>query len=186
MRGLSLRRACSDLSDLILSATATTQGLVGFGWAPRPDAPSTYPDLVAAVERSVRTGEPLPVSDENSESVIYAHPDVNLALRYWHDVSHVLRGLDFTPPQELQLAQVHLRVLEIAGYDEETLVWRLLRADLVGQVYLSAVGKRFPADQAAFVQRCLERGLEAAVLAELGGEVTPQRLTLPPSGVVAA
>lgn len=183
---LKLRRACGELSDLILSAAATTQGLVGFGWVARPDAPGSYPDLVAAVERSVRTGEPLPVSDENSESVIYVHPDVNLALRYWHDVSHVLRGLDFTPPQELQLAQVHLGVLETGGYDRETLVWRLLHADLVGQVYLSAVGKRFPADQAAFVWRCLEHGPETAVLVEFGGEVTPQRLTLPPSRSVAA
>jgi hypothetical protein len=154
VRDLSLRRACGELSDFVLNAAATIRGLVGFGWVARPDAPGTYPDLVAAVERSVHTGEPLPVSDENTESIVYSHPEVNLALRYWHDVSHVLRGLDFTPPHELQLAQVHLGVLETAGYDRQTLVWRLLHADLVGQVYLSAVGKRFPADQGAFVRRC--------------------------------
>ena len=115
----------------------------------------------------MRTGAPLPVSDENTSAVIYRHPDVNLAFRYWHDCLHVLRGLDFTPPQELQLTMIQLGALEQAGWDPETLAWRLLHADLVGQVYLSAVGRRFPDNQREFVLNSLALGLEQAILLEL-------------------
>ena len=96
-----------------------------------------------------------------------------------------MRGLDFTAPKELQLAQLQLRALERAGIEIGSLTWRLLQADLVGQVYLSAVGGRFPVDQVAFVERALTIGMEAAVLAELGGEVTAHRLALPPQSAAA-
>lgn len=179
------RRASHELSEFVTHAATTTSGLVGFAWTGRSDAPATYPDLIRAVERSLHSGEPLPVSSENTESVIYGCSEVNLALRFWHDVSHVLRGLDFTPSQELQLTQVQLGVLERAGWDRTSLTWRLLQADLVGQVYLSAIGRRFPCDQRAFVERCLTDSIAAAVLAELGDEAVAQRLALLPARLVA-
>ena len=172
------RREAAELSEFVMHTAATTRGLVGFDYIARPTAPSRYDELQRAVERSLHTGQPLPVSSEHCESVIYSQPLVNVALRYWHDVSHVLRGLDFTPPQELRLAELHLGVLAGAGYGPETVVWRLLHADLVGQVYLSAVGGRFPLDQALFVRRALDEGLEAAVLAELGDELGERRAGL--------
>jgi hypothetical protein len=177
---VAMRKASSELSEFVMYAAATTSQLVGFSWVGQPDAPGTYPDLLGAVEKSLVTGDPLPVSNENTDRVIYAFPEVNLALRYWHDVSHVMRGLDFTAPKELQLAQLQLRALEQAGIESGSLTWRLLQADLVGQVFLSAIGGRFPVDQVTFVERALTIGIEAAVLAELGEEVTAHRLALPP------
>lgn len=177
MNTVSWRYASSELSNFVVHAAAATSQLVGFEWVGCPDAPSTFPDLLAAADRSAMTGQPLSVSDENSATVIYTFPEINLALRFWHDVSHVLRGLDFTAPHELQLAQLQLQALERAGIERGSPPWRLLQADLVGQVYLSAVGRRFPVDQAVFVERCLTTGIDSAVLAELGGEVTAKRLT---------
>lgn len=165
----ALRRGIDELSDFVVHAAAATEGLLGFGWEPRTDAPNTYPALKAAFLTSQTTGRPLPISDEHSDRVIYRSPEVNLAFRYWHDTWHVLRGLDFTPPQELRLASIQLRELADAGWDPDTVAWRLLYTDLVGQVYLSAVGKCFPKDQENFVLTGFQYSLEAAILGELGG-----------------
>ena len=66
--------------------------LVGFDYITRPQAPSDYQQLQRAVTCSLRTGQPLPVSSAHSETVLYRPPTVNFALRFWHDVAHVLRG----------------------------------------------------------------------------------------------
>lgn len=174
----AVRRGIDELSDFIVHAASVTETLVGFGWWPSSAAPDSYPALRAAFATSAETGQSLPVSDEHTSQVIYRDAAINLAFRYWHDVSHVLRGLDFTPPQELRLASFQLVALELAGRGPETVAWRLLQADLVGQVYLSAVGRRFPTDQRRFVLTAYEDGLERAILDEIGPDVS-SRIRLP-------
>src|SRR5690242_6159458 len=58
------------LSDFVIEEAAATKGRLGFGWVAQHNAPSTYPDLCAAYQHSVRTGEPLPISSENNDSII--------------------------------------------------------------------------------------------------------------------
>ncbi|TFV62037.1 hypothetical protein E4P41_08535 [Geodermatophilus sp. DF01-2] len=186
MSAVRQQRAGQQLSEFILHAASATSEVVGFAWDGRADAPSVYPQLRRAVHHSLQTGESLPVSNENTESVIYASCEVNLALRFWHDVLHVLRGLDFSPPQELQLAMIHLAALEKAGFGQDSLEYRMFHADLVGQVHLIAIGKRFPVDQRQFVERCLNEGMEHALLMEIRGDVSPQRSQLVLPGLAAA
>jgi hypothetical protein len=166
-RGRELELARQTISDFVLAQAAQTRTEVGFGWAAQPDAPSKFDVLQAAFAKAASTGEPLPVSDEHSDSVIFTDPSVNFAMRYWHDVNHVRRNLSFELIDELELSLWHLSVLEAEGFSPDRVVWQLLHADLVGQVYVMALSRRFPLDQARFAGDCIGDGFDQGVLAEI-------------------
>jgi hypothetical protein len=166
-RSRELDLARETISEFVLAQAEQTRLEVGFGWAAQPDAPSKFDVLQAAFERAAITGEPLPVSDEYSDSVIFTDPSVNFAMRYWHDVNHVRRNLSFHLTDELELSLWHLSILEASGFGPDSLVWQLLHADLVGQVYVMALSRRFPLDQARFAGDCIHGGFDQGVLAEI-------------------
>lgn len=162
-----LTTACEDLGDFIVTMAERTAGDIGFGYVLVPDAPNTFPTLTAAYAHSVATGERLPISSANSDDVIYRSPKVNGALRFWHDVNHVRRRLDFGLVDELELSLWHLGELEQAGHARGSLIWRLLHADLTGQAYVQAFAQRFPFDQHRFVTGCVTAGFDHGLLNEL-------------------
>lgn len=165
--GDDLLDAADTLSAFILSAAAQTTEQLGFGYVLVSDAPSTFPTLNAAYAESLATGTPLPISSENSDDVIYTSARVNGALRFWHDVNHIRRRLDFGLVDELELSLWHLSELEKAGHPRGSLVWRLLHADLTGQAYVQAFAHQFACDQHRFVTGCVAAGFDHGLLAEL-------------------
>ncbi|MCV7286726.1 hypothetical protein H7J87_15465 [Mycolicibacterium wolinskyi] len=171
--GGELAEASEVLGRFIEQAARQTEDEVGFGYVLVPDAPNAYPALTAAYARSLATGCPLPISSENSDDVIYGRPEVNGALRFWHDINHVRRRLDFGLVDELELSLWHLGELEAAGHAPGSLVWRLLHADLTGQAYVQAFAQRFPLDQRRFVTGCVTAGFDHGLLDELRHGGTP-------------
>jgi hypothetical protein len=165
--GDELLDATDVLSAFIDDAAARTAEQVGFGYVQVPDAPSTFPSLSAAFAHSVKTGDPLPAYSDNSDDVIYTPPSVNGALRFWHDVNHIRRQLDFGLVDELEPSLWHLGELEKAGHPTGSLVWRLLHAAPTGQAYVQAFAHRFPFDQRRFVTGCVTAGFDHGLLAEL-------------------
>lgn len=165
--GDELLEAADTLSAFIEHAAAKTAEEVGFGYILVPDAPNTFLTLSDAYAHSALTGQPLPISSENSDDVIYSPPSVNGALRFWHDVNHIHRRLDFGLVDELEVSLWHLGELEQAGHDRGSLVWRLLHADLTGQAYVQAFAHRFPFDQHRFVTGCVTTGFDHGLLTEL-------------------
>ena len=161
-----LQLAREVLSEFVLERAQATAERVGFKWLPTPDAPDRYGPLVAAVQHSQATGDPLPISSANSDSVIYTSSEVNIAWRFWHDVHHVQLALSFTSVDELALALWHLGELEAAGFARVSLPWRLLHADLVGQAQLWAFTRRYSSDQARFVRACIAQGFDHGLLEE--------------------
>ena len=159
--------AAVALSAFIESAAVKTADEVGFGYIVQTDAPNTFPRLCDAYSHSCATGEPLPISSENNDDIIYGSPTVNADLRFWHDVNHVRRRLSFELVDELELSLWHLAELEAAGHERGSLVWRLLHADLTGQTYVQAFAQRFPLDQQRFVSGCVTAGFDQGLLAEL-------------------
>ena len=57
--------------------------------------------------------------------------------------------------------------MERAGFDPAGTAWRLFRADLVGQLYLMAIHKRFPHNQRRFAETCLVHGFDVGILDEI-------------------
>ncbi|QGH68688.1 hypothetical protein [Pseudactinotalea sp. HY158] len=140
---------------------------LGFGMAAVEAAPSTYQQLRGAVERSQDTGAALPVSSLFCADSIYLSPVVNQRFRFWHDVSHVQRGLSFELPDEMELALWHLDELVAAGFEPDSMAYRMFEADLVGQLLLMGLIGRFPLRQWDFVLDALRFGLHAALLEEV-------------------
>lgn len=153
------------LCAFIIEQAEKARAELGFGWQPDPDAPGTYADLCIAFQRSQLRGVPLFVSSLHNDVVITT-PDVNLAMRFWHDVNHVQRGLTFRGVDEQQLALWHLSILTAAGFEEHGLVWQLLHADTIGQNYLLGITGSFPLDQRRFAEGCIREGFDRGVLRE--------------------
>jgi hypothetical protein len=154
------------LSRFVMEQAEKAAGDLGFGWIPDPDAPNVYTDLCDAFQRSRAVGVPLPVSSLHNDAVIYTTPEVNLAMRFWHDVNHVQQRLTFNLVEELELALWHLGVLSAEGFDENSTAWKLLHADLVGQVYYMGITRQFPDDQRRFAGGCIDLGFDRGLLAE--------------------
>lgn len=158
--------ARQQLTRFVEDQAQHTADEVGFGWRPDSDAPDRYDVLIAAYQHSTENGDNLPVSDLYCESTIYTSPAANMAFRFWHDVNHVRRGLSFELVDELELANWHLAELTGTGLGPETTAWQLLHADLVGQISVMALVRRFPLDQGSFSIDCVRRGFDEAVLTE--------------------
>ena len=162
-----LRSATEVVSRFIDAMARRMAKVVGFSWVATPTAPSVYPELRAAYEVSKQTRSPLPVSSLYCDTIIYPRRQDNYKLRFWHDTLHVQTGLSFDVADELELGLHHTRIAEREGLRKGSLPWRLLRVDLLGQNYLMAVSKRFPADQRKFTERCIQYGLDEAIEMEL-------------------
>ncbi|WP_409048274.1 hypothetical protein AB2L57_05730 [Microbacterium sp. HA-8] len=175
-----LLQARIELTEFVHLMADQTKERLGFGWTPHPDAPNTWRALKTAWQHSLATREPLPVFDGGSDAVIFAGPEANWAYRFWHDVTHLERGRDFTSPHELDMAVFHLWEAERHGLERGSLPWRLLHADAVGQVLHWAVRREFLIDQRAFIVNYLRFGVEDAVLAEMArtGQLAPQVLPI--------
>lgn len=173
-----LLQARIELTEFIQQMADQAAARLGFGWEPRADAPNTWCDLKAAWKHSLATGDPLPVSDSACDDVILTGPEANVAYRFWHDVTHLERGRDFTSPHELDMAVFHLWEAERHGLERGSLPWRLLHADAVGNVLHWAVRREFLINQRTFILNYLQFGVEDALLAEMArtGLLAPQVL----------
>ncbi len=151
------------LSTYIFSAASQKAEAVGFGWRATADAPSTFEAVLDAYEHSRMTGERLPVFDGASDLTIFLGPQVNHALRFLHDLTHVELKLDFSADSELRVAVEHLTRLRQAGFAVGSLEWHLFHAETVGQIVASCVLGRSPIDQKAFVIDVVTVGLKVAI-----------------------
>lgn len=156
-----------NLSLFVLDQAEAITARLGFRALPTTDAPSTYQQLRGAFAHSVRTSDPLPVSNLFCEDTIFTEPQVNVAFRFWHDVAHCELGLSFSLPDEWELALWHLSQLEAAGLGPQTTEYELLRMDVLGQVILLGIAGRFPFSQGDFTLTCARLGLDAGILHEL-------------------
>lgn len=159
-------KASKLLGAFILDRADATARKVGFGWTASADPPTTYPALQEGVQESAISGSPLAVSLHHNEGVVAPSKFHNMALRFWHDIHHVLLGLDFTTINELELGLWHLDEMRKAGFKPDDLAYQMMELDILGQNYLVATAGRFPYKQRKFVKHCLEVGLHQGVLDE--------------------
>lgn len=160
-----LERARLRLSELVVSQAEACAVRVGFGWEPSPDAPDTFDKLRGEFSSSADTGRPLRVATVNVEPSIFTGPEINWAMRFWHDVTHIDANQDFGFGGEMAVAQIHLDALVASGEAEGSVAWLLLRADTVGQNMVFAMtGGGFVPDQLAFACSALRSSLPFAVL----------------------
>lgn len=160
-----LELARRRLSEMVVSQAEACAVLVGFGWEPAEDLPDSFDKLREEFSACAGSGRPLRVATVNVEPSIFVGPEINIAMRFWHDVTHIESGQDFGFAGEVAVAQIHLDALVAAGEEEGSVAWHLLRADTVGQNMVFAMtGGGFVPGQQAFARSVLRSGLPFAVL----------------------
>ncbi|MEI2826880.1 MAG: hypothetical protein V9F04_11070 [Dermatophilaceae bacterium] len=165
--GVEISLARIRLAKFIQRKASETEARLGFGFVGVAEAPCTYQQLRGAFITSRDTKVPLPVSSLFCDTSIYWSPRENQMFRFWHDVSHIEYGLSFTLADELELALWHLDEFERDGHTRTCLEFRMLEADLVGQLQLMGLIGRFPYNQRLFVEDCLRFGFHEGVLEEI-------------------
>lgn len=155
------------LAEFIQRKASETEARLGFGFVGVAKAPDTYQQLRGAFITSSDTKVPLPVLSLFCDTSIYWSPRENQMFRFWHDVSHIECGLSFTLADELELALWHLEQFERDGHTRTCLEYRMLEADLVGQLQLMGLIGRFPYNQLQFVEDCIRFGFHEGVLEEI-------------------
>lgn len=120
------------------------------GYEMSEDAPSTYPELKALLDR----GERLIVYSGGSDMTIFAEPEVNYAFRAWHDWCHWKGQHLFTLFGEIGVYRMQQEQL-IAKYGDTPQVrgWcKLLYAEVLGQFLYYYHHKDYIDNQKEFVK----------------------------------
>lgn len=119
-------------------------------------APSNLPELLAAWERYILDGTPLPVYDGACDRTIYSSARVNHAFRAWHDSIHVTLAAEFNAAGERAVSAAAVETLRRwPGITQADLL--AMHFEVVGQLeYAARHGGEFPVDQAAFIAACFD------------------------------
>lgn len=96
-----------------------------------------------------------------SDCTIFGDPKVNHAFRAWHDWVHVHYDLPFTPEGEHTVMLIQQRQCDTMGAliftpDQIQQFWRILEAEIDGQVEHYEKHKEFIADQRTFCQNYMK------------------------------
>ncbi len=157
-----------DLARLNLAKFVRHEALLatvelGFGWRASTSAPSTLADLTREFRACTISGLPLRVSSLYCDDTIYFNPEDNQAFRFLHDSRHVFLQCGFDLDGELLTASCHLARLRHEGFGPESIEFRLLYADTVGQALFAAEYQSFPTNQLRFALRCVATPLSDAI-----------------------
>jgi hypothetical protein len=168
-----LAAAKRRLGRFVRDIANETEVELDFTWRAAATAPFTFDALQREFHLARVTGLPFRVRDSSLSESVYSSPATELASRFWHDTRHVWLGAPFTLEGEFAVASCQLARLQLAGYEPDSVEYRLLEADTLGQaIYYSRCG-RFPASARRFALRCLESDLADAVSAEIAAQSEP-------------
>lgn len=121
------------------------------GWLTSVDGPTSLSGLRAAFNRDGK----ITVSNQNLALTIYDRPATNIAFRAWHDATHLAlqdEGLyaEFDGPGEHAVMRRQQRDLcETYGSTARFDWWRILAAEIMGQIEYRDRHGSFPIDQYA-------------------------------------
>lgn len=169
------KRAQSNLKSLIKEVSKETGQELGFTWRASRNAPSAFEALCREFKVARLTGMAFRVSNENSLDTIYPDPLTNYRFRFWHDTRHAWLNANFSLEGEQAVTAVHLARVKRAGFGKNTMEYRLIEADILGQAIYSNLYNSFPVNQLRFDLRCLELGIEEAVDVEYTVEQMERR-----------
>jgi hypothetical protein len=162
-----LRTARARISLFVQREALATAHELGFGWWPAEVTPHGLDGLVDEFRGCAVSGLPFRVLNDHSEDVIFTSPSVNHAMRYWHDTRHVWLGADFSTEGELTVAACHLARAREEGLGQDSLEYRLLQADTVGQTLFVARTHSFVVHQLQFAIDCVRLSFDQAIEREV-------------------
>lgn len=150
-----INKTRSNLHRFVIDKAARLSRDLGFSYIECEEAPNSFEELEKAYQHSLKTHEPLPVFSGASDKTIYLNNEGNWAFRFWHDITHVANGFNFTLADEIECSSIQAK--QVAQYfGTDSAEYRLFVADTIGQsVYAELHGGAFPDDQLAYVKSIL-------------------------------
>ena len=136
-------------------AALSAHGL--YGLDPRPDAPSTWPELKTAYAAALAGDRMLPVYNGGSDATVFPYPQDNWLFRALHDLDHLDLDADLSADGERLAAFRHIRRFPPG------LLSDVATAETYGQLIAFERTGRFVADQREFAYQWLNAGPEAAI-----------------------
>lgn len=114
----------------------------GWAWYSSAIAPESFIKLQDC-------GQCLPIANYACENTIYSTPHMNMLARFWHDVTHITEGKDFTTSNELDVIATQYTELNNKGVSENAreVFW----ADMQGQIMYYRDHGKFVENQREFV-----------------------------------
>lgn len=157
MRHISESEKNRAIEELKFFITCMARNCQGYGWSYYLDdnAPESYQELTRRSNDMI-----IPIATAGSETTIYGKY-VNTKFRFWHDVTHLELDKDFTFEGEMEVIKKHIEEGLAFGLSE--LALDILRADTEGQVKYYYHHKDFVSNQAAFIDSCLQHGINTAI-----------------------
>ena len=159
-------RAAAQLAEVTAYVAESLAGSAAFGWSADSRAPSTYSELSIAYEESKATSTPLPISSLNCTTTVFSDRTFNLAARFWHDLTHIRLGADFSEAGEAAVADAQLSTLRLHGFELGSPAYRVLDIETNGQDRCLRERGCFPASQFRFTVRAFEVGIDYAIKRE--------------------
>lgn len=156
---------CGEYDKMVRSIALKALQDYGYrGVDPRPDAPSTYEQLVDTITRfdTIDSGKFFPVFDGGCENTVFTDATGNYLFRAWHDLCRYELKQDFSYADEHVVA---LHQADYFGKCEENEYRRICLADTIGQLNFFEYTKGgFVENQREFVYDCLTIGETAAIV----------------------
>lgn len=160
-------QAAGQLAEATAFIAESMASTAGFGWSAEREAPGRYEDLSIAYEYSKSTFAPLPVSSLNCVTTVFTDPIFNLAARFWHDLTHVRLGSDFSEAGEAAVAAAQLYTIRLHGFEPKSPAYQVLAIETNGQDRCLRELGHYPSSQLRFTVRAFEMGVDYAIACEL-------------------
>jgi hypothetical protein len=154
------------LSRFIMGLAEETATELGVTWRASPCAPRSLADVTREFRTAMLSGLPVRISSMHCQNTIYVRPEGNVAFRFVHDSRHFFLQAGFDTEPEMLVASCHLARLKRAGFGPESVEFRMLYADTLGQTLFLAETGQYVINQLRFALRCVGGSLQAAIAAE--------------------
>jgi len=136
----------------------TEQNLIadGWSWYGTSTAPESFADLQSHALNKI-----IPVANYGCDNSVYGSSELNMKMRFFHDITHVKSGLGFSCNEELKVVDLQLEVMKKAGLS--SLAMKIFFYDFAGQAKYYERNRAFVIQQNAFVDSCLQNGIDEAI-----------------------
>ena len=148
--------ALIELNSFIKHMAWKCKQLDGWSYVATSNAPEGFKQL-----KEQTINRCIPIANYGCDSSIYDSPETNVLFRFYHDVTHLSLNEGFSKSGEYAVIDQHM--IDGKAYGLSELALNILEMDTRGQVDYYFKHKEFVSNQLAFLNNCLELGLNNAL-----------------------
>lgn len=150
----SFNKAVIEIENFLLEKEKELN-VLGWSFKVSDNAPESFKDL-----KESTVDKCIVIAGYGCENTIYSTPHVNHVFRFYHDHIHLTLNKGFSKEGEISVINQHMK--DIKNYGVSNLALNIFYYDTFGQVEYYFKQKQFVINQRAFIESCLQHGLNTA------------------------